>query len=73
MHNHAAQMRYGQAIMEQRLLAETGVGDGILDGLFAAAVPDEERRRLLAEAYQIRARRKAFRWRPETSAEGPAE
>lgn len=55
------------AAMEQRLLAETGVGAGVLDGLFAAAVPDEERRRLLAEAYRLRARRKAFRWRPEVS------
>ncbi len=60
------------AAMEQRLLAETGVGAGILDGLFAAAVPDEERRRLLAEAYRLRARRKAFRQRPEASAEEPA-
>lgn len=57
------------AAMEQRLLAETGVGAGVLDGLFAAAVPDDERRRMVAEAYRLRARRKAFRWRPDVSDE----
>ncbi len=60
------------AAMEQRLLSETGVGAGVLDGLFAAAVTDDERRRLLAEAYRLRARRKAFRWRPEASDEEAA-
>jgi uncharacterized protein (DUF488 family) len=60
------------AAMEERLLAETGVGAGILDGLFAAAVPDDERRRLLAEAYRVQARRRAFRWRPD-SVEDSAE
>jgi uncharacterized protein (DUF488 family) len=53
------------AEMEERLLAETGVGAGVLDGLFAAQVTPEERRRLLAEAYRVMARRKAFRRRPE--------
>jgi uncharacterized protein (DUF488 family) len=52
------------AEMEERLLAETGVGAGVLDGLFAAQVTAEERRRLLAEAYRVMARRKAFRRRP---------
>jgi uncharacterized protein (DUF488 family) len=52
------------AEMEERLLAETGVGAGVLDGLFAAQVTPEERRRLLAEAYRVMARRKAFRRRP---------
>jgi uncharacterized protein (DUF488 family) len=55
------------AEMEERLLAETGVGAGVLDGLFAAQVTPEERRQLLAEAYRVMARRKAFRRRPEDS------
>jgi Domain of unknown function DUF488 len=49
---------------EARLLALTGVADGVLDGLFAAAVSDEERRELLAEAYREQARRAAFRLPP---------
>lgn len=52
------------AEMEERLLAETGVGGGILDGLFAAMIPAEERCRLLAEAYRAQAQRKAFRLEP---------
>jgi len=51
------------ARMEDRLLAETGVGDGVLDGLFAATVTAAERGRLLAEAYRAMGRRKAFRLR----------
>jgi uncharacterized protein (DUF488 family) len=47
--------------MEQRLLEETGVGVGILDGLFAASLSDADRRELLADAYRLMARRKAFR------------
>jgi uncharacterized protein (DUF488 family) len=53
------------AEMEERLLALTGVGKGVLDGLFAAAVTPEERRQFLAEAYRAHARRKAFRQRPD--------
>jgi uncharacterized protein (DUF488 family) len=49
------------AEMEARLLSATGVGAGVLDGLFAGQVTPEERRRLLAEAYRVMARRKAFR------------
>lgn len=49
---------------EERLLAVTGVGEGILDGLFAAALTEQERRELLADAYRVQARRKAFRLRP---------
>jgi hypothetical protein len=49
--------------MEERLLAETGVGANILRGLFATMVSDEERRELLAEAYRRMAQRKAFRMR----------
>jgi uncharacterized protein (DUF488 family) len=52
------------AEMEERLLAATGVGRGVVDGLFAALVPDEERRSLLAEAYRVMARRKAYRPKP---------
>lgn len=60
--------------LESRLLTETGVGAGILDGLFAATIPKEERQRLLAEAYRARARRKAYRQRAENSAqEAPTE
>jgi len=46
--------------MECRLLHETGIGAGLLDGLFAATLTEEERRSLLAEAYRWQARRKAF-------------
>jgi len=46
--------------METRLLAETGVGEGVIDGLFASLLDEEERRQLLAEAYRHMARRKAF-------------
>lgn len=53
------------AAMEERLLAETGVGEGILDGLFAGQVTPEERRQFLAEAYRVMAGRKAFRLRPD--------
>jgi hypothetical protein len=56
------------ADMERRLLAETGVGDGIVDGLFANALTAEDHRDLLAQAYRAMARRKAFRKRPD---EGP--
>src|SRR5262245_17139822 len=38
--------------MEARLLAETKVGKGILDGLFAAQLSAGERAKLLSEAYQ---------------------
>ncbi len=46
--------------MECRLLHETGIGAGLLDGLFAATLTEEERRSLLAEAYRCQAQRKAF-------------
>ncbi len=57
------------AEMEERLLAETKVGIGILDGLFAPALTADERRELLAEAYRVMSRRKAFRQRPDDSQE----
>jgi hypothetical protein len=53
------------AALERRLLAETAVGAGILDGMFAATIPDEERRRYLDEAYWIMGRRKAYRLRAD--------
>ncbi len=46
--------------MERRLLHETGIGAGLLDGLFAATLTEEERRSLLTEAYRCQTRRKAF-------------
>jgi hypothetical protein len=49
---------------EARLLDETGVGRGMLDGLFAASVTPEERAELLEEAYKSQARRRAFRLPP---------
>ena len=50
--------------LEARLFRLTGVGRGILDGLFAASVTPEERASLLFEAYQAQARRHAFRLPP---------
>jgi hypothetical protein len=55
--------------MEGRLLGETRVGAGFLDGLFAAVLTAEDRRELLAEAYRHRAQRKAYRSRHEDDAE----
>jgi uncharacterized protein (DUF488 family) len=49
--------------MEARLLAETGVGAGLLDGLFAPLVSEDERHRLLAEAYRRMAGKKAYQAR----------
>jgi hypothetical protein len=54
--------------MEARLLGETGVGAGVLDGLFAAQLTEEDRQALLADAYRLQAKRRAFRQR-ETEAE----
>ena len=51
--------------LEDRLLAATKVGLGIMDGLFAAAISEEERKEMLAEAYRIQARKKGFRLRPD--------
>jgi uncharacterized protein (DUF488 family) len=52
------------AAMEKRLLAETGVDDGSMEGLFAAALTATDRQEMLAQAYRIMGRRKAFRLRP---------
>lgn len=51
--------------MEDRLLRETAVGASFLEGLFATLVTPEERRNMLAEAYRLQARRKAFRLRTD--------
>jgi uncharacterized protein (DUF488 family) len=53
------------AQMEERLLAQTHVGEGFLDGLFADMISPEERREMLANAYRLQARRKAFRRRSD--------
>jgi hypothetical protein len=50
--------------VESRLLAETKVGEGLVDGLFATLLTPEERQELLAAAYRAMARRWAFRLRP---------
>jgi uncharacterized protein (DUF488 family) len=55
--------------MERRLFQETGVGAGLLDGLFAATLTEEERHSLLAEAYRRLALRKAYRWREDPDSE----
>jgi len=54
------------AEFEARLLAETKVGIGILDGLFAVNITDEERAQMLRDAYRLQSRRKAFRLRPDS-------
>jgi len=53
------------AEMEARLLEETRVGEGMLDGLFAAHITPAERRELLADAYRKQAKRAAFRMKEE--------
>jgi uncharacterized protein (DUF488 family) len=50
--------------LERRLLEATDRHSGMLDGLFAASANDE-RRRLLAEAYRVMGRKKAFRLRED--------
>jgi uncharacterized protein (DUF488 family) len=55
--------------MERRLLRETGVGAGLLDGLFEATLSAEERRSLLAEAYRCQAQRKAYQLPPDMESE----
>jgi uncharacterized protein (DUF488 family) len=47
--------------MERRLLTETRADGGMVGGLFAGVLTDEERRQLVADAYRARARRKGFR------------
>jgi uncharacterized protein (DUF488 family) len=47
--------------MEARLLKETGLADALLPTLFDPVPSDAERGRVLAEAYRLMARKKAFR------------
>lgn len=61
------------ADMESRLLKLTKVGAGISDGLFAGLLTCDERRSLLAEAYRLQARRKAYRLHPGHSPESPPD
>jgi uncharacterized protein (DUF488 family) len=58
------------AAMEARLLAETRVGAGIVDGLFAGVLSADDRRELLAAAYRLMGRRKAFQRRREAEGAG---
>jgi Domain of unknown function DUF488 len=51
--------------MEQRLLEDTRVGEGMLNGLFAAQITPQERRDLIAAAYRKQAARAAFRKRED--------
>src|SRR5205823_6911878 len=60
-HLHADGTVESTAQMESRLLSITKVGVGISDGLFAALLTAGERHQLLAEAYRLQARRKAYR------------
>lgn len=55
--------------MERRLLQDTGIGAGLIDGLFAAMLTEEDRRSLLAEAYRCQARRKAYQMPPDLEME----
>jgi uncharacterized protein (DUF488 family) len=50
-----------QADFEARLIDVTGVGSGLLDGLFAASLSTEDHDQILADAYRAQARRRAFR------------
>ncbi|HJT79093.1 MAG TPA: DUF488 domain-containing protein, partial [Gemmataceae bacterium] len=61
------------AEVEARLLAETKVGEGITDGLFAALVTPAEREQLLAEAYRVMACRKAYQLPAADTEERPDE
>ena len=57
------------AEMEKRLLETVRVEEGLLDGLFAPLLTEEDRRQTLAEAYRRMARRKAFQRPPEPEVE----
>jgi len=58
---------------EARLLAETKVAKCFGDGLFGTSQAEENRRRLLAEAYRLQARRKAFRLRVDKESSGKSQ
>jgi hypothetical protein len=59
------------AEFEERLLAATGVGAGMLDGLFAEMLAREERQALVAEAYRRRGKQVAYRRPREDAASAP--
>jgi uncharacterized protein (DUF488 family) len=65
LHLHKGGWLETTAEMEERLLGDTGVGDGLLDGLFAAQLDEAERRSIVAEAYQRRNRQVAYRVQAE--------
>jgi uncharacterized protein (DUF488 family) len=58
------------AEFEERLLKETGVGEAMREGMFAAMLSEEERRFYVAEAYRMLTRRRAFRLRVEKTPSG---
>lgn len=49
------------AEMEQRLLKENGNAEGLLEGLFASMLSEEDRNDLVREAYRTRAQSKGYR------------
>jgi uncharacterized protein (DUF488 family) len=49
------------AEMERRLLQETRVDEAAVAGLFAAMLTDDDRRQILAKAYRVMNRRKAYK------------
>jgi len=53
MHIHSDGSLESQAQFEARLIDATGVGAGLLDGLFAASLSEEEHCQMLAEDYRI--------------------
>lgn len=57
------------ADMENRLLRETGIGAGLIDGLFAEMLTEEDRQAILAEAYRRMAARKGYRTQEEEETE----
>ena len=52
--------------MERRLLRETGLAVQVENPLFGPLLTDDERREVLAEAYRLMGRRKAFRMEEES-------
>ncbi len=55
--------------MERRLLHNTGVGVGLVDGLFARTLSADDFRSLLADAYRRMAQRKAYRLQGDVDTE----
>src|SRR5262249_41485576 len=57
------------AEFEARLLEESRVGEGLLDGLFADQLTAEDHAAILEEAYRVMGRKKAFRLKAGASAQ----